>query len=203
MNNVEIISVHYKTPEYIYEQYESIRKFYPFFKYRIIDGSDDNKKYFQDLESKDNNFIVERKGFNIHHGPGMDYAIKTSKMDYLLILDSDISLKSPPIEEMLNIFKGYSVGKKLIMDSTGHEHPQKPERPIQNFIYEYIHPYCMLISKKRYLDFHPFVKHGSPCIKSMIDIHNKNKQNELVDFDIKKFVNFRTKGTRDKWGLNI
>jgi hypothetical protein len=203
MSNIEIVSVHYKTPEYIYEQYESVRKFYPSHKYRIIDGSDDKKKYFEDLESKDPNFSVERKGYNIHHGPGMDYAIKTSKMDYLFIIDSDISLIKPTIEKMMEVFKGYSVGLKLIMDSTGHEHYQKPERPKENFIYEYVHPYCMLISKKRYLDFHPFIKHGSPCIRAMIDIHNKKKQEELVDFKIQDFINFKKRGTRNKWGLNI
>jgi hypothetical protein len=29
MEKVKIISVHYKTPELIYTQYETIRKFYP------------------------------------------------------------------------------------------------------------------------------------------------------------------------------
>ena len=60
--NAEIVSVHYKTPDYIYEQYASVRKFYPFLPYRIIDGSDDGKIYFRDLEEKDTNFHVERLG---------------------------------------------------------------------------------------------------------------------------------------------
>ena len=40
------------------------------------------------------NFNVKRFGYNIHHGPGMDYAIKNSNYEYQLILDSDVSLKS-------------------------------------------------------------------------------------------------------------
>ena len=58
MNDIEIVSVHYKTPDYIYSQYNSVRKFYPSLKYRIIDGLDDGKNYFQDLEIKDSNFYI-------------------------------------------------------------------------------------------------------------------------------------------------
>ena len=50
MGKVKIVSVHYKTPDLIYNQYNSVRKFYPEIKYEIIDGSDDGKKYFVDLE---------------------------------------------------------------------------------------------------------------------------------------------------------
>ncbi len=172
-------------------------------KYTVIDGSDNGEIYFKDLEESDTNFNVKRFGYNIHHGPGMDYGIRTSQFNYLLIIDSDVTLKKPLVYEMFKVFKGYSVGKKIIMDSTGHEFNQKPDRDKNSFIYEYIHPYCMLISKKRYLDFHPFIKHGSPCIKSMIDVYNKKCLNELTDFKITDYIELKTKGTRSVWGLNI
>lgn len=203
MNDVEILTVHYKTPDLIYSQYESIRKFYPEIKYRIIDGSDNGISYFEDIEREDSNFSIKRFGYNIHHGPGMDYGIKTSNFNYLLIIDSDITIKKPLIFDMLKSFNGFSVGKKLIMDSTGHEHNQKPNTPKENFIYDYIHPYTMLINKEKYLKFKPFIKHGSPCIQTMIDIHNKKCKQELVDFKIEEYVNLITKGTRSIWGLNI
>ena len=56
MDNIEIISVHYKTPDLIYNQYKSVRNFYPNLPYRIIDGSDNNVKYFEDIEKNDNLF---------------------------------------------------------------------------------------------------------------------------------------------------
>jgi hypothetical protein len=203
MVNIEILSVHYKTPDLIYKQYESVREFYPKIDYRIIDGSDDGKNYFNDLEKKDNKFTIKRFGYNIHHGPGMDYGIKSSNKDYLLIIDSDVSLKKPIIEEMLNLFTGYSVGKIKIMNSEGYTSNQKNIKGELNFIYPYVHPYCMLIKKDSYLNFKPFIKHGAPCIESMIDLYNKNKTNLLTNFEIEHYVDLKIRGTCSKWGYNL
>lgn len=203
MNNVEILSVHYKTPDLIYNQYKTIRQFYPEIKYRIIDGSDDNKKYFIDLEKKDSNFSVQRLGFNIHHGPGMDFGLKTSDKDFLLIIDSDVSLKKPLLNEMFDLFNGYSVGKLITINSDGYELWQKPNESKINFIYKYTHPYCMLINKKRYLDFKPFIKHGAPCLQSMIDLYEKGLTKELTNFDITNYVELKIRGTRSRWGINL
>lgn len=120
MEDIEIATVHYKTPDFIYEQYESIRKFYPKIKYNIIDGSDNGEKYFLDLESKDSNITIKRFGFNIHHGPGMDFSIKNSNKKFTLLIDSDVTLKKPVIKEMFSKFTGYSVGKKIIVNSSGY-----------------------------------------------------------------------------------
>ena len=203
MNNIEIISVHYKTPDYIYEQYKTIRTFYPEVKYQIIDGSDDKQTYFLDLEKNDLNFSVKRFGYNIHHGPGMDYAIKNSKHEFILILDSDVSLKQPIINEMFKVFKGYSVGKKIKINSSGFESWQKTNHGDKNFIYDYVHPYCMLINKNEYIKHKPFIKHGAPCIESMIDLYNKKLTNLLSNFDIESYVNLKIRGTRSKWGINL
>ena len=203
MDNVEILSVHYKTPEYIYQQYDTVRNFYPKVKYRIVDGSDDGKNYFEDLEKKDKNFVVNRFGYNIHHGPGMDFGIKTSVQEFILVLDSDVTLKKPLIDDMLKMFCGYSVGKKIILNSKGYASWQKTNDGDNKFIYEYIHPYCMLISKNEYTKHKPFIKHGAPCIESMIDLYNKNLTNLLSDFEIEDYVNLRIRGTRSKWGINL
>jgi GT2 family glycosyltransferase len=203
MNNIEIVSVHYKTPELIYNQYKTVREFYPLLPYRIIDGSDDKKMYFEDLEKEDKNFKVERFGYNIHHGPGMDHAIKTSNYGFLLILDSDVTLKKPLIEEMMAIFKGYAVGKKIILNSKGYEKGQKRWQNPKSFIYTYIHPYCMLINKVAYLQFKPFRKHGAPCIDAMIDIYNQNKTDLLSEMKIEDYVDLKIRGTRSEWGINL
>ncbi|MEA4937341.1 hypothetical protein SDC9_68633 [bioreactor metagenome] len=203
-NNVEIVSVHYKTPELIYNQYKTVREFYPENPYRIIDGSDDGIVYFSDLEDNDVNFKVERFGYNIHHGPGMDYAIKNSVYEYILILDSDVSLIEPPIQKMMDVFSGYAVGKRLIVNANGIEKWQKKWWWISKpFIYSYIHPYCMLIKKEAYLEFKPFKKHGAPCLDAMIDIYNRQKTHLLTEFQIEDYVNLILRGTRGKWGINL
>ena len=206
MYSIEIVSVHYKTPEFIYRQYESIRKMYPEIPYRIIDGSDDGVIYFEDLEAKDKHFKVERLGYNIHHGPGMDYAIRNSDYDFLLIIDSDVSLKKDIIEPMMKEFQGYSVGNKRMVSNLGRQQREEglmgklfPKR----YKYTYIHPVCMLISKKAYLQFKPFIKHGSPCIDAMIDIYKQNKTEWLAGFEVKDFADMDWNGTAKRWGMNI
>ena len=203
MGKVKIVSVHYKTPDLIYNQYNSVRKFYPEIKYEIIDGSDDGKKYFVDLEKKDPNFIVKRFGYNIHHGPGMDYAIKNSSEEFLLILDSDVSLKSSLIEPMIEDFTGISKGLRIMINKDGVSSLQSNRTENQNFSYPYIHPYCMLIDRNKYISFKPFKKHGAPCIDFMMDVYEKGQSDQLIHFDINDYVNLVIRGTRSKWGINL
>lgn len=206
MYDIEIITVHYKTPDYIYEQYQSIRGLLPSVPYRIIDGSDDGIRYFEELEATDPNVLVDRLGYNIHHGPGMDYAIKGSKHKFLLILDSDVTLKEDPIPYMMSKFSGYAVGKMKMMNAMGMEQWQLGVvgKMLKAFFkYRYIHPYCMLISREAYLQHLPFIKHGSPCIDASIDIYRKKMQHQLTAVSIETFVHLKFKGTRGRWGLNI
>ncbi len=198
-----MLSVHYKTPDLIYRQYESVRNCYPTLPYRIVDGSDDGRTYFEDLASKDDNFRVERFGYNIHHGPGMDYGIKTSSSEFLLILDSDVTLKDPILEDMHAVFKGYSVGMKIVVNKDGFEHWQKRKEPRDRFVYDYVHPYCTLIKKSRYMDFKPFIKHGAPCLHAMIDIYERGFSHELAHFPIQERVDLMIRGTRGRWGINL
>jgi hypothetical protein len=203
MEKVKILTVHYKTPDLIYKQYDSIRKFYPNIFYHIIDGSDDNKTYFSDLEQKDKNVFVERFGYNIHHGPGMDHAIINSNEKYILILDSDVSIKESFLDEMLTDFSGIAKGLRIIVNDEGLSSWQKKQTKNHDFIYPYIHPYCMLIDKDEYIKFKPFVKHGAPCINFMVDVYNNNQSDRLIHFDIEKYVNLVIRGTRSKWGINL
>lgn len=204
--DVEIVSVHYKTPEYIYEQYKSVRKFYPEIAYRIIDGSDDGSEYFIDLEKNDLNFTVERLGYNIHHGPGIDYAIKSSSYKFLLILDSDVVLKKDILKPMLDKFTGYAVGRQRMVNALGMQNWEIPwigKYFPKLFKYIYIQPLCMLIERGAYLQFKPFIKHGSPCIDAMIEINKKHQTNLLSEFPIEDFIDIKYQGTVKVWGMNI
>lgn len=201
---IEIVSVHYKTPDLIYKQYESVRRFYPEIPYRIIDGSDDGNMYFSDLEKKDPHFKVVRFGYNIHHGPGMHAAITSSSYPFLLILDSDVTIKSALIEKMMSVYQGYAVGKLLTVNKNGKELWQKKWWHLKtNYPIKYVHPYCMLINKNAYLEFKPFVKHGAPCIEAMKDIFEKGKTERLVSFHIEEYVDLVIQGTRSRWGINL
>jgi len=168
ITDVEIISVNYNTPELIYRQYYSIRKYISSdIKIRIIDGSDKNIHKFKDLIEQDKNFSVDFFGMNIHHGKGMDYGIKSSKYKYLLILDSDVYIiKNDLLTTMLNEYSDgvYGVGNVSQINLDGIN--------VDSGI-DYLHPRCMLIKKQTYLKYKPFKNHGAPCIDTMFQLNQK------------------------------
>jgi hypothetical protein len=200
---MKILTVHYKTPDLIYRQYESIRQFYPLINYEVIDGSDDGNHYFEDLEKKDDNFKIKRFGYNIHHGPGMNYGIINSEVNEIIILDSDVWLKKDFLDIFLKNFNGIAKGMKLLINDEGISSTQKNRTSNNNFKYPYIHPYCMLVNKTEYLKYKPFVKHGAPCIEFMVDVYNNDKSDLLIDFPIEEYVNLEIRGTRSRWGINL
>ena len=133
----------------------------------------------------------------------MDYAIKNSSEEFLLILDSDVSLKSTLIEPMIKDFTGISKGLRIIINKDGVSSLQSNRTENQNFSYPYIHPYCMLIDRNKYISFKPFKKHGAPCIDFMMDVYEKGQSDQLIHFDINDYVNLVIRGTRSKWGINL
>jgi len=195
---VEILSVNYNTPELIYRQYISIRKYISkTIKIRIIDGSDTGDQYFKDLIENDKNFDVNYIGFNIHHGAGMNYGIKNSKYKYQFILDSDVYIiKTGLLDLMLSKYtnNAYGVGHVVNVNKIG-----------ANVIsgYRYLHPLCMLLTKTKYLLHKPFRNHGAPCIDTMLQLHEQN----IPVIHIKNITNYYAtegRGTRIKnKGLNL
>jgi hypothetical protein len=203
MEKVKIISVNYKTPDLIYKQYESVRKFYPNIYYHVVDGSDDNRKYFTDLEKSDSKVFIERFGYNIHHGPGMNHAIKNSKHNFLLVLDSDVTIKKELLNDIFDGFNGIAKGMKIRVNKEGVSSLQSDRTNDNNFIYPYVHPYCMLINRDEYVKYKPFTKHGAPCLNFMMDVFEKDQSDKLHNFNIEDYVNLITKGTRSRWGINL
>jgi hypothetical protein len=193
-NDIEIISVNYNTPEYIYRQYFSIRNFISSdIKIRIIDGSD-NKDYvdcFKELELFDNNFSVKRLGVNIHHGAGLHFGISTSKCNKILVIDSDVYIiKEGFIDELNKLYFDdcYGISKFEYVDNKGFN--------VNNNGIPYLHPRCALINKKEYLQFKPFKNHGSPCIDTMIEIKTKGLSYKLIDFkNLNDYIKTFNRGT--------
>jgi len=195
--NVEIISVNYNTPELIYRQYISIRKYISkTIPIRIIDGSDKGVEHFKDLINSDENFSVKSFGYNIHHGAGMHYGITSSKYRYQLIMDSDsFFVKTGLLDLMLSMFDSntYGVGQVMDVNSSG----INVKRGIK-----YLHPYCMLISRHIYEQYEPFLNHGAPCINAMISIINKQYQVKSIS-GISKYVKTTWRGTVSKFGYQL
>jgi len=66
---------------------------------------------------------------------------------------------------------------------------------------KYLHPRFLLLNKKMYPMFYPFIKHGAPNILTMADIQLQNMQHLLVDLPkIEKYIYRGIGMTREKFG---
>ena len=76
-SHTPIVVVSYNSFQLIEKLITSIRRFYPTNEVHIIEGSDDSKTAIQIQNSVDNwgRVTVYEFGYNIHHGPGMTWAI--------------------------------------------------------------------------------------------------------------------------------
>lgn len=199
MKKVEIITVHYQTPQVLLRLLQSIESHegnrYPI---RIIDGSerryDEVEKYIADHQ----NINIEYFDCNIHHGPGLNYGISTSQYQYVFIVDTDMVFLKPVIEIMLSMIDDhYGVGRLIrLNESIALETDDGMVSAIK-----YLHPGGMLINRDLYPKFYPFIKHGAPCILAMADIHLQKKVHLLIDFpEFSTYIQKKPGGTREKHG---
>ena len=196
---VEILTVHYNTPDLLLKLIKSIIKHEgKQYNIRVIDGSGQKYKEVEKFVGFHNNITIEYFAYNIHHGPGLNYGICSSNHPYILCVDSDVEFKKPIVTKMLELVEeNYGVGELLELNESiildlGHDIKTK---------IKYLHPRCMLINKEMYFKFYPFIKHGAPNILSMADIQLQNQQHVLVHFSgLRDCVDLGGKGTREKFG---
>ena len=158
----------------------------------IVDSStpeNDCYEYTKELAESDDNIERIYISGNIGHGQGMDQGIRKIKSRYILLFDSDIEMLKPCLENMKVMFNRmtYGIGQIITVDKNGTN--------CENGI-RYLHPHFCMINTKRYFDYAPFVHHGAPLIKAMTEIYQRGS-NELVNFDVSKYVTHKGRGTRD------
>jgi hypothetical protein len=188
------VVVNYCTPEAIHKAVTSLRRFYPFMRIIIIDGSPKGTPGWQmceHLKSVYTNTIhVE---FNIGHGRGMNVGISMVLTPLVLLFDSDTDTREKGVLEiMLTKFneqteRPYGIGQVLITskEGTNAEHGIK-----------YLHPHFALIDRVMFYQFLQYVDHGAPMIAAMNDIH-KSYKDLLIDFpELKDYVFHVGKVTR-------
>jgi hypothetical protein len=191
--NIEICSVNYQTPEYIERLVSSVRKVNKNIDIRIIDGSTpkfvEENCYLNDIKDK-YNFKLERMGYNIHHGPGMDYCLNNTDKEWIMFLDSDAEVLNYPYH--LEI-EGYFIGGREIVDANGIN---------RSVGYLYCHPRFLIVNVEKYKEFRPFKKHGAPCIDTWIDV-NKTDLNLFQFYDVNNYFTSKGRGTVNKYGYNL
>ena len=189
---MEIITVHYNTPDLLDNLLGSIRDCSPL-PIRVIDGSDTEEfhRLTKEICGDYSNVIVEQLGYNIHHGPGMDYAMNTTKHDWVLIIDSDSMIKEGLLEVLLYDkpymgfgmqvnAQGFNVAKGIL----------------------YLHPHFLLVNRQHYY-IHPwkFIRHGAPAIQIMAVLPDSDKN--VIPEEYQKYFVRGGRGTVNRFGYNL
>jgi len=196
-NSVEIITVNYCTPELIKKLVRSVRKYEGDYPIRVIDGSDKEPYISQMRDIMD--IDLEQFGYNIHHGRGLDYGIKTSKYEWCLLVDSDVTIKKPVINKLF-ITKMFS--NKMIIGRKLNHYTRNGTK------YDYYSLSFLLINQKFYMRMRnhgiKFIHDGAPGYMFFRHIHDK-KMNVCINvFDNRgikwdEYIEHRHRGTRDKF----
>ena len=193
IEDVTGIVVCHNTKALIKRAYESIRKFHPDMPIIIIDGSDKGDPcvaYCKSLASEMTQVIS--LGHNIGHGRGMHMGINKASTKYALIFDSDIEMIDSPLAAMLDMMEEDTFG-------VGSVRKIKINVSQSGFIpVLYLHPFFQLINIENYRKFPPYIHHGAPCVKTMLDIKRRGLSEKIFkDFpDLNRYIKHYHRGTR-------
>lgn len=211
MRDLEIITVNYNTPDLLKTLIYSIRDTEENYPIRIIDGSDTVQFRLEARNVCDefSNVDIEPKGFNIHHGPGMDLALSTSKAEWCLIIDTDNVIKKPIIDKFFSYITTQKIcGTRIEVNEDGYN--------VEKCI-PYFHPQLMFVNVNWYKSLREkgitFVKHGAPCIEVMKYLYDKKISDKIgVDLckvlgitmqEIDEYSNLKGRGTVKRFGYNL
>lgn len=193
-DNLSGVVVNYNTPYLLVKAIESIRKFYDF-PIIVIDGSP------EPCELNIPNVDKIDVGYNIGHGLGMDLGIKKAKTDYILTFDTDIEMKTPCLEDMLDkIGDNYSIGKAYYIPITGEFYKSNPDLFPDTDSVKMTHPSFQIVNKQQYLKYAPYISDGAPTVLSYHDLNRRGKQDLMIDYPVLDYVYHRNAGTRDLVG---
>jgi len=177
---VPIITVSYNAPDLIEALLASLRKFYPN-RVAIIDGSNpDIAEKIRAIAARYDNVDFIPFGYNLHHGPGMSWAIEHLGLrGEALFLDSDVEVINPGFIESLQaaLKPGmYGVGNLHLVNEQGYD------RPLDGSV-RYLHPACMLVDLDVARRWPLPIKHGAPMVQTMLAIHRAGAHHLIAAVD--------------------
>jgi SAM-dependent methyltransferase len=178
---IPVVVVSYNSPELIRNLLASLRRFYPN-PVHVVDGSSaEHVDAIRAAVAPFEGVTLHVQGYNIHHGPGMAWAIQTLPLGPVaLFLDSDIVvLRDGFIEAMLAELQPqhYGVGGVAYVNREGFDIP---------YAYgavPYLHPPCMLCNVEVMKQWPMPVKHGAPMVAPMRALHDAGRSSLLKHLD--------------------
>ncbi|MCE4556101.1 bifunctional glycosyltransferase/class I SAM-dependent methyltransferase [Pelomonas cellulosilytica] len=178
---IPVVVVSYNSPELIRNLLTSLRRFYPN-PVHVVDGSGaEHVDAIRAVVALFDGVALHVQGHNIHHGPGMAWAIQNLPLGPVaLFLDSDIVvLRNGFIEAMLAALQpqDYGVGGVAYVNRQGFDIP---------YAYgavPYLHPPCMLCNIGVMKQWPMPIKHGAPMVAPMLALHDAGKSGLLRHLD--------------------
>ena len=171
VERIPIVTVSYNSPDLIAALLASIRRFYPNPVY-VIDGSrPEVAAQIRPVAEQYADVTFIPFGYNIHHGPGMTWAIRNLDLHGpVLFLDSDVEVLRRGFLESLReaLAPGlYGVGSLMYVNTLG--------QPVEQDGYLYLHPACMLCDVDVMRQWPLPIKHGAPMMPSMVAMHEARR----------------------------
>lgn len=179
--HIPVVTVSYNAPELLQGLLASMRRFYanPI---HVVDGSDaEHAPRIAAVVAQFENVRLHAMGYNIHHGPGMAWAIR--ELDFsgpVLFMDTDIVvLRAGFLEALQEQLRpgDYGVGGVAYVNRDGFD---------IKYAYgaiAYLHPPCMLCNAEVMRQWPLPVKHGAPMIEAMRALHDSGSSGLLRNLD--------------------
>nr|WP_315401846.1 tetratricopeptide repeat protein [uncultured Duganella sp.] len=179
IDQIPIVSVSYNSPDLIESLLRTLRRFYTNRVY-IIDGSNpDVAEKIRAIAATFDDVEFIPFGYNIHHGPGMAWAIRHLRLaGEVLFLDSDVEVIEGGFLESLHshLRPGmYGVGNLHQVNHQGYD--------VDDGAVRYLHPACMLTNIEVVRQWPMPIKHGAPLIATMLAIHNAGEHGLIAGVD--------------------
>ena len=178
VRDIPIVTVSYNAPQLLQGLLVSLRRFYPHNPVHVVDGSDAaNQSAIKGVCDAIDGVTLHAMGYNIHHGPGMAWAIQNLGLQgRVLFMDTDIVvLREGFIESLAEALQpgDYGAGGVAYVNREGFDIP---------YAYgavAYLHPPCMLCNVEVMRLWPMPIKHGAPMVAPMLALHDAGKSGLL------------------------
>jgi predicted O-linked N-acetylglucosamine transferase (SPINDLY family)/SAM-dependent methyltransferase len=176
IDQIPMIAVSYNAPDLIASLLSTFRQHYPHNPVTIIDGSaPEIAAQIAPICAQYPGVTFKPFGYNIHHGPGMAWAIENLELSgRVLFLDSDVEILKRGFLESLDEHlqpQMYGVGNVTPVDENGFSNGPNSM--------PYLHPACMLTNIEVVRQWPLPVKHGAPMLPPMIALAKAGKSDLL------------------------
>lgn len=194
--------VNHATPDLTRMALWSLRSLYPDLPLVVVESGspDDSAQRLRALAPEVQPLTLIERPENIHHGPGLDLALRHLDAEWALLFDSDcIAYRHGFLEAMLaaaDAAGAYMIGQRLVIDRLGYA----PERSDEE-TFPYVHPKCALVRRALYLELPPFEKHGVPCLTNERAASARGLP--LADFPVDDYVFHLGRGTAARHGYAL